>query len=116
MRLHVLKQYLAIVAVIAVFVPSFSYAGPSCKCRYAGKTFDVNTCVCLNVAAGAQMACCDMVVNNTSWTFSQRACPMSSIPEANAPIQSAALLSDDNDHRQSSPFRPLRQNSLLNLR
>lgn len=93
MRMPLFKHYLAVVAIITISLPAISNAGPSCKCRYAGKTFEVNTCVCLNVAAGAQMACCDMVVNNTSWTFSQRACPMSSIPLSDTPDQSLAELS-----------------------
>ncbi len=71
---------LALLAALFVCAPSISSAAPSCKCRYAGKTVEVNTCVCLNMAAGPQMACCNMVINNTSWTFSQKSCPMSSLP------------------------------------
>lgn len=53
-----------------------SHAGPSCTCRYAGQSFQVNSCVCITTSAvGPQVACCGMVVNNTSWTFTKNACP-----------------------------------------
>lgn len=60
-----------------------SYAGPSCTCRYAGHSFQVNSCVCITTSAvGPQVACCGMVVNNTSWTFTKNACPSAELMTA----------------------------------
>ncbi|NQV98585.1 MAG: hypothetical protein HQ483_02715 [Rhodospirillales bacterium] len=53
-----------------------SLAAPSCTCRYAGQSFQINSCVCITTSAvSPQMACCGMVVNNPSWTFTKSPCP-----------------------------------------
>jgi hypothetical protein len=53
---------------------------PQCTCRYAGQSFALETCVCLVTPEGARMACCDQVLNNSSWTFTGDTCPVALAP------------------------------------
>ena len=48
-----------------------------CVCRAQGRTFAVGESACLRTAAGARVAECGMVLNNTSWQFTARPCPES---------------------------------------
>jgi hypothetical protein len=49
----------------------------NCYCRTEGRTFAVGETACLRTPAGPRLAQCGMVLNNTSWEFSERACPES---------------------------------------
>ena len=49
----------------------------NCYCRAQGRTFAVGETACLRTPAGPRLARCGMVLNNTSWEFSERACPES---------------------------------------
>ena len=60
-----------------------------CTCRYAGTSYDQNSCVCLTTPSGPRMACCEKVLNNTSWTFKGDNCPMAAAPDR-SPMQSFA--------------------------
>jgi hypothetical protein len=60
-----------------------------CTCRYAGQSYDQNVCVCMLTPGGARMACCEKVLNNTSWSFKGDGCPMASAPDG-GPNQSFA--------------------------
>jgi hypothetical protein len=46
-----------------------------CYCRAEGRTFAVGETACLRTPAGPRLAQCGMVLNNTSWEFSDDACP-----------------------------------------
>jgi hypothetical protein len=48
-----------------------------CFCRAQGTTFAVGQTACLRTSEGPRVAECGMVLNNTSWHFTQRACPES---------------------------------------
>jgi hypothetical protein len=48
-----------------------------CVCRAQGRTFAVGESACLRTAAGARVALCGMVLNNTSWQVTERSCPES---------------------------------------
>jgi hypothetical protein len=48
-----------------------------CVCRAGGRTFAVGESACLRTAAGARVALCGMVLNNTSWQVTERSCPES---------------------------------------
>lgn len=48
-----------------------------CTCRAQGADFTVGTMVCLATPSGVRMARCEMVLNNTSWTFLPTPCPQS---------------------------------------
>lgn len=50
---------------------------PECICRAQGRTFTVGESACLRTASGPRMAQCGMVLNNTSWQFTERPCPES---------------------------------------
>ena len=50
---------------------------PECICRAQGRTFSVGESACLRTASGPRMAQCGMVLNNTSWQFTERPCPES---------------------------------------
>lgn len=49
---------------------------PICTCRYAGQSYLLGTCVCIVTPNGARRACCDKVLNNTSWSFKGDTCPL----------------------------------------
>ena len=53
-------------------------AGPNvpCSCRYDGQSFQLGTTVCLKTPQGVRMARCEMVLNNTSWHFLAKGCPL----------------------------------------
>ena len=48
-----------------------------CVCRAPSGTFDVGESACLRTATGARVALCGMVLNNTSWHFTEQPCPES---------------------------------------
>jgi hypothetical protein len=48
-----------------------------CVCRAQGRTFAVGESACLRTATGPRLAQCGMVLNNTSWQFTERPCPES---------------------------------------
>jgi putative hemolysin len=48
-----------------------------CYCRAQGKMFAVGETICLRTSEGPRMAQCGMVLNNTSWRFTERPCPES---------------------------------------
>ena len=87
-----------VLAMTGLFLqPLKSNAGPSCTCRYAGQSFQVNSCVCITTSAlGPQVACCGMVVNNTSWTFTKNACPSAALPNGfMQPVEIAQSQAED---------------------
>jgi hypothetical protein len=93
MRPRFRSAYAATLAVIAAAapLPVFSDDGlmhlnaravqahdpAECVCRAQGRTFAVGESACLRTAMGARVAHCGMVLNNTSWHFTERPCPES---------------------------------------
>ncbi|WP_306145009.1 hypothetical protein [Roseibium sp. MMSF_3412] len=64
----------------------------SCTCRYKGSDYGVGESICLKSPDGMKMATCSMVLNNTSWKFSNAPCPLSQLkPENGKAPQSNAL-------------------------
>ena len=59
---------------------SVALAGPNCTCRYAGADFGLGSCTCITISGQSRLACCDMVMNNTSWKFGEGSCPISQAP------------------------------------
>jgi len=49
----------------------------SCTCRYQGEDYGVGESICVKSPQGMRMATCAMVLNNTSWKFSNAPCPLS---------------------------------------
>lgn len=63
--------------------PVGSAAEPQCKCRAPGQSYLVGACVCLQRPGGAQeLACCGKVLNNPSWKFTGKGCPIANTDPA----------------------------------
>lgn len=45
-----------------------------CLCRYAGVYYAQGDCVCMTSSSGERLACCDRVLNNSSWNFVADGC------------------------------------------
>jgi hypothetical protein len=52
-----------------------------CTCRSQGRDYELGQSVCLQSPKGARIATCGMVLNNTSWQFSETPCVVSAAPE-----------------------------------
>jgi hypothetical protein len=48
-----------------------------CMCRGNGTFYETGQMACLRTVDGPRLATCGMVLNNTSWKFSDRPCPNS---------------------------------------
>ena len=59
-----------------VALSAVALAEPKCTCRYASQDYDLGTCVCMQTSEGAQLTCSDLVLNNSSWTFTGDNCPI----------------------------------------
>ena len=62
---------------IGLFIGS-APASADCTCRSQDVVANEGEVVCLNTPLGQRLARCDKVLNNTSWTFLQGACPTAS--------------------------------------
>lgn len=51
-----------------------------CTCRYRGRDFRLGESICINSGRGLQVARCEMSLNNTSWKFTDTACPLTAAP------------------------------------
>ena len=51
-----------------------------CTCRSQGRDYELGQSVCLQTPKGARIATCGMVLNNTSWQFSDTPCVISDAP------------------------------------
>jgi len=58
----------------------------SCTCRYKGQDYGLGESICLKGANGMRMATCAMVLNNTSWEFSNAPCPLSRWNGTDGPV------------------------------
>ena len=77
------------VAAMAVMIVALdarpSVADPDCTCRARGRDFTLGQSVCLATPKGARIATCAMVLNNTSWQFTEAPCVVSQLPPARPP-------------------------------
>lgn len=74
MRLTRIGSCLAGVALL--LWSGIASADPDCTCRYRGVSYAVSSCVCIDTGEGPRLACCGIVLNNTSWSFTDQACPV----------------------------------------
>jgi len=83
MGLSSLSRCLTMTLLVAglVALSGMAQAGPECTCRFAGQSYQLKSCACITTPAGPRVACCGMVLNNTSWTFTQKACPLAGLSE-----------------------------------
>lgn len=63
---------------LTLFGGAKAWAGANCTCRAAGVEATIGQTVCLSTPNGQRLARCEMVLNNTSWTFLDGACPQAS--------------------------------------
>ena len=65
-------------------------AQADCTCRAQGRNFEQGQAVCLATPNGPRIATCGMVLNNTSWQFSDTPCVISQAPDEAPPRQDQA--------------------------
>ena len=70
------RACLILLALIAASDLSFA----DCTCRSQGRDYELGKSVCLQTPKGARIATCGMVLNNTSWQFSDTPCVVSNVP------------------------------------
>lgn len=66
----------------------------SCICRAQGIDHELGTTICLRGPKGPRMAQCVMVLNNTSWKFSEAPCALASTAVQLSPLNDKAPLND----------------------
>ena len=76
-----MRRPLLIVSLIAAEA-LLSPASADCTCRWQGRDYDLGQSVCLQSPKGARIATCGMVLNNTSWQFTETPCTVSLVPQA----------------------------------
>ena len=59
---------------------SAAAADPNCTCRARGQAFELGQSTCLVSPRGPRVATCGMVLNNTSWHFTDTPCVISEAP------------------------------------
>lgn len=80
----------------------------SCTCRYQGEDYGIGESICLKGSNGMRMATCSMVLNNTSWKFSNAPCPLTELDQSN-PTASQSQTSDTEgktNWRETAMFNP----------
>ena len=65
---------------LAGLASSVTAAVADCTCRSQGRDYELGQTVCLPTAKGARMATCGMLLNNTSWQFTEMPCVVSRLP------------------------------------
>ena len=71
---------LVLLALLIDALLSAAPADPNCICRARGKEFELGQSTCLPSPKGPRIATCGMVLNNTSWQFSDTPCVISAAP------------------------------------
>lgn len=92
-----LPAFLLVVAAVASTVTT---AAADCTCRSQGRDFEVGESTCLQTPKGARIATCGMVLNNTSWTFTDTPCVVSSAQPEEEPARAAARARDHHAHHR----------------
>ncbi len=81
-----------------------SAAETHCKCRSPGQSYLVGTCVCMDRPGGSQQfACCEMSLNNPSWQFTGKGCPIAETEPA-APTMMSTVSADGSDVAPKTAF------------
>jgi hypothetical protein len=75
----------AAVALVAALDTLWSAAAADCTCRAQGRDFELGQTACLTTPNGARLATCGMVLNNSSWQFSDAPCTVSAAPPPDRP-------------------------------
>jgi len=83
---------LILALLVLPLVATAALAGPECRCRYMGREFEHGALVCIRLDGGSKLARCDMLLNNSSWTFLKDGCPSALITPL--PSEFAGLATD----------------------
>jgi hypothetical protein len=75
-----MRRAFVILALLADALTSAAVADPDCTCRSKGRDYELGASVCLQSPKGPRIATCGMVLNNTSWQFSDQPCVISAAP------------------------------------
>jgi hypothetical protein len=75
----------AAVALIAALDALWVPAVADCTCRAQGRAFELGATACLTTPKGARLATCGMVLNNSSWQFSEVPCTVAEVLPADTP-------------------------------
>jgi hypothetical protein len=75
-----MRRAFFILALAADALISTARADPDCTCRSQGRDYKLGANVCLPTPKGPRIATCGMVLNNTSWQFSETPCVVSAAP------------------------------------
>ena len=71
-------RLMAICIASAVLAGAASPASADCTCRGPGVVAHHGQTVCLRTPTGLRLARCEMMLNNSSWTFLPDPCPQAS--------------------------------------
>ena len=73
---------LALLATATATGPIAAEGDRRCDCRYDGRSFEQGACLCIVTPSGPRYACCEKVLNNSSWSFKDNRCPVAAAPPA----------------------------------
>ena len=93
----------AAIALIAALDALLSSAAADCTCRAQGRDFELGQTACLTTPRGARLATCGMVLNNSSWQFSETPCTVTALPPPDQPAPAQA------QHRAADQSATLRR-------
>ena len=79
---------------VAALAPGGAFAEHKCQCLYQGKKFEQGEFVCIRVDGATRLARCDMLLNNSSWTFLKGGCPTARLAPAPATMTPVSLRLD----------------------
>jgi hypothetical protein len=69
----------AAVVLIAALDALSAAAAADCTCRAQSRQFEQGQTACLSTPKGPRLATCGMVLNNSSWEFSETPCRVSGV-------------------------------------
>jgi len=103
-----LMRILPAVILTSVIAGPLAHAqSVSCTCRYKGEKYGVGESICLKSPQGLRMATCEMVLNNTSWQFSDAPCPLTQLQQTDSSAPEATGNPDlRQTHRQDPVIEP----------
>jgi hypothetical protein len=90
-----------VLLILPLLAAATTAASADCTCRFQGRDYDLGQNVCLATPKGARIATCGMVLNNTSWQFSETPCVVSKA----APEPAARAVAHDHSAHDHAAHR-----------
>jgi hypothetical protein len=91
------RSLLALLFALAGTASGVTAAAADCTCRSQGRDFELGQSTCLQTPNGARIATCGMVLNNTSWKFTEAPCVVSDA-RPDAAVEPARAAGHDPHH------------------